>query len=369
MKMSGTELVTTPLVQYFEGLGYNYETVDGKRFIKSFGPIESEINSLFKGVALRNISDSGILELSGKDVLDFLHRISTNVLKDKTEGTVAHTIFTNEKGRIIDTTLLMNFGDYQLLIGSNEHKNKVMKWIEKYIITDDVKLSKSENKYILLELLGPQTDSFVTLICGNVVNEIGIDRFRSIRSEGVIFFLIKMKDFNGQLKYWILADQNNGVELIKLMLNNKDIFDFNLVGEEAYNYYRILQGIPAAPNEVNDQFNPHEAGLLKFVSFTKGCYIGQEVIARLDAYDKVQRNLKGLTFEDPSEPKGQLSLYDGEGREAGTVTSVVYSPRCNKYVGLAYVRKPYIEKGTELIAQNGNDKKLKVTVENLPFKK
>jgi tRNA-modifying protein YgfZ len=367
--MSGIESGTTPLVQYFESLGYTYESVDERRVIKSFNSIESEINSLFKGVALRDISDSGILEMSGKDVLDFLHRISTNVIKDKTEGSIAHTIFTNEKGKIIDKTLLMNFGDYQLLIGSNEHKNKVMKWIEKYVITDDVKLSKSENKYVLLELLGPQTDSFITLICGNVVNEIGIDRFRSIRSEGMIFFLIKMKDFNGHLKYWILADQINGVELVKFMLNNKHVFDFNIVGEEAYNYYRIVQGIPAAPNEVNDQFNPHEAGLISLVSFTKGCYIGQEVIARLDTYDKVQRNLKGLTFEESFEPNGNLSLFDDEGRDAGTVTSVVFSPRCNKYVGLAYVRKPYIEQGTQLTAKNGNDKKLKVIVENLPLKK
>jgi folate-binding protein YgfZ len=367
--MSGIELETTPLVKFFESLGYNSETVDERRIIKSFDSTESEINSLFNGAALRDISDSGILELSGKDVLDFLHRISTNVLKETPEGAVAHTIFTNEKGRIIDTSLLMNFGDYQLLIGSNEHGDKIMKWIEKYIITDDVKLSKPGDKYILLELLGPQTDSFITLICGNVVNEIGVDRFRSIRTDGIMFFLIKMKDNFGHLKYWILADQNNGVELIKMMLNNKDIFDFNLVGEEAYNYYRIVQGIPTAPNEVNDQFNPHEAGLLNLVSFTKGCYIGQEVIARLDTYDKVQKNLKGLTFEESIEPNGQLSLYDNDGKDAGTVTSVVYSPRCKKFVGLAYVRKPYIEKGTELIAQNGNDKKLKVTVENLPFKK
>jgi len=367
--MSGIEFTATPLMQYFESLGYKYETVDERRIIKSFNSTESEINSLFKGVGLRDISDSGILELSGKDVLDFLHRISTNVLKDTAEGAVAHTIFTNEKGRIIDSTLLMNFGDYQLLIGSCEHKHKVMKWIEKYVITDDVKIGRTGNKYVLLELLGPQADSFVTLICGNVVNEIGIDRFRSIRSEGIIFFLIKMKEANGQLKYWILADQNNGIELIKQMLNNKDIFDFSLAGQDAYNYYRIVQGIPVAPNEVNDQFNPHEAGLLNFVSFTKGCYIGQEVIARLDTYDKVQRNLKGLTFKESFEPNGKLSLYDNEGKEAGTVTSFVYSPGCNKYVGLAYVRKPYLEQGTELIAKNSSDKKLKVTVENLPLKK
>ena len=367
--MAGIEFTTTPLMQYFESLGYNYDSVEERRIIKSFGSMESEINSLYKGVALRDISDSGILILSGKDVLDYLHRISTNVLKDTPEGAVAHTIFTNEKGKIIDSSLLMNFGDYQLLIGSNKHEYKVMKWIEKYVITDDVKVNSSENKYVLLELLGPQTDSFVTLICGNMVNEIGINRFKSIRTEGVIFFLIKMKDNNGQLKYWILADQNNGVELVKLMLGNKNIFDFNLVGEDAYNYYRVVQGIPSAPNEVNDQFNPHEAGLLNFVSFTKGCYIGQEVIARLDTYEKVQRNLKGLTFEDSFEPNGRLFLYDNEGREAGTVTSIVFSPRCKKYVGLAYVRKPYMEQGTELVAKNGNERKLKVTVENLPLKK
>ena len=64
------------------------------------------------------------------------------------------------------------------------------------------------------------------------------------------------------------------------MNSNKGPFDFSLVGELAYNTYRIEQGIPLAPNELNDNYNPHEASLIKYVDFNKGCYIGQEVTAR-----------------------------------------------------------------------------------------
>ncbi len=357
------------LHSYFERLGYKPEESSGSKKFKIFDSFEDELNSLNNGVGLRDISDSGIFELSGKDVLDYLHRISTNSLKDLGKDYVTETIFTTEKGRIIDTATILNFDDHQLLICSNAFKDKVKSWIEKYIIMDDVKISDTKGKYSLLELLGPQAESFMMLVCGNTINEIEPNKFKSIMGEGILFNLIRIVDKSGNQKFWILCSPENSIRLVDYMINNKGIFDFNLVGEDAYNCYRIIKGIPSAPSELNDQFNPHEANLLDLVCSTKGCYIGQEVIARLETYDKVQKHLKGISFNEPISRNGQLNLFDKDGNEAGVVTSTGYSMKCGKHVGLAYVKKSVAESGSILFVKDGNGNNYQAMVENLPFRK
>ncbi len=363
--MFDVEIRHNSLLEFLESAGYSPDIVDGNKKFNIFTSIQSELSSLNMGVGLRDISNSGIIELRGNDVLDFLHRITTNSVKDLQKESLVGTIFTTEKGRIIDTATILSFEDHQLLICSQANKEKVLSWINKYVITDDVHINNSSESYIFLEMIGPQSDSFLTLVCGNAVNEIKLNNFKLVRTEGLIFIVAKLKETNGNDKYWILADIRNGIQLIQYMISHAGPFDFNLVGEDAYNIYRTAKGIPAAPNELNDQFNPHEAGLLNLVSSTKGCYIGQEVIARLETYDKVQKHLKRITFQDPVDEKGNYALVDQEGNDAGIITSIAYSPKSNKYYGLAYVRKAYWTADKILFAANQSADKVPVTISNI----
>ena len=366
--MVSNDVITSPLEDYFLSLGFTVDLVNGKKVIKSFSSPESEINSLNNGVGLVDLSTNGILELRGKDVLDFLNRITTNAIKDLPKEGIVKTIFTTEKGRIIDTATILNFDDYQILFCSGVNKLKIKNWLEKYIISDDVKVADMPGKYVLFQLVGPQADSFITLICGNYVNSIQPDKFKVINGEGMIFFTAKFIDEKGNPLYWVLADIQNGQKIVAYLNANIGPFDFNFIGQDAWDSYRIDLGIPAAPLEINDQFNPHEVNLLDLVSFTKGCYIGQEVIARLDTYDKVQKQLCGITFPDPIIENEQFRLFDQEGNEAGIVTSTAYSFKYKKYIGLGVIKKSYLLDGSQLIARNAL-KSMTVSLHNLPFKK
>ena len=367
--MIEVDVKMTPLLEYYESLGYNIEIKnDVKSVVKEFNGLEPELHSLFKGVGLKDSSAEGILELRGKDVLDFLHRITTNAVKDIPKGSSSDTIFTTEKGRIIDVSKILNFDAHQLVLCSAENKVKVIRWIEKYVIMDDVNVTDASGKYAVLDLIGPQADSFITLICGKSVNEIQPNSFKVINSEGVIFILLKFADKLGNNTYKIIADMEQGLDIVKYMIENKGPFDFNLIGEEAYNNYRIELGIPSAENELNDDFNPHEAGLRDLISFTKGCYIGQEVIARLDTYDKVQKHLMGVCSPVPFEGS-ELLLHSHENKEAGKITSTTYSNRLKKHIGLAYVRKNYQQEGNKLKATLNDGNEIDVTIHNLPFKR
>lgn len=337
--------------------------------LNSISVIESELDSLYTGVGLRDISYSCAVELRGSDVLDFLHRISTNSVKNLAKEEVAKTIFTTEKGRIIDTAVIINLDEYQLLVCSQDHQEKMMIWLNKYVISDDVKINNINGKYTLLEMLGPQADSFMTLISGNIVNNINPNTIKIINTEGIIFFLMKHFDHNGQLIYWILADPVYAQKLIRYMVENKGPFNFNLIGEEAYSHYRIENGIPTAPNEINDLYNPHEVGLMNLVNTTKGCYIGQEVIARLDTYDKVQKSLCGFMFSESINDYEKFVLFDESNVEAGNITSTVYSYKFKKHIGIGFVKRKYFDEGVVLTAKNADRNSIKVTVKKLPFKK
>jgi folate-binding protein YgfZ len=117
------------------------------------------------------------------------------------------------------------------------------------------------------------------------------------------------------------------------------------IGYVAYEMLRIHRGQPAVGKEITEEYNPHEVGLQPFINFEKGCYIGQEVIARLDSYQKVQRQLMGITLEVEEASALQTletsaPIYLGE-QLIGQLTSACFSPERGQGIGLAVVRKQF----------------------------
>ena len=356
------------MLSFFISLGAKIELINEVTHIKSYVSLDEEVYSLNNGVALKYMNTSSIIELKGTDSLDFLHRISTNSMKNLNKEEVKKTIFTSEKGRIIGVSTVMNFESYILLITGIHSKQKTMSWINKYIIGDDVKLSEASHRFNLFEIVGPQSESFLSLFVGDALNNVPGNSFRVVSADGLLFFLARLIDENGLQKFWILAEQENGKKLVSTMIENKGPFDFNLVGEDAYSVYKIENGIPSDPNELNDLYNPHEAKIINLVDFKKGCYIGQEVIARLDTYDKVQKQLVGVCFPESIETNEKFTLLDEETNEVGAVTSIAYSPIRKKNIALGYLKKSLALQGNKVTAKNGT-KSMEVIIHELPFKK
>ena len=122
---------------------------------------------------------------------------------------------------------------------------------------------------------------------------------------------------------------------------------------DSYEAFRIAAGVPVYGKELGEEVNPLEAGLWDAVSFTKGCYVGQEVVARLNTYEKVKRYLAKLSFEDGPLPEAGTSLTV-EGKDAGKLTSVSPVAESGRRAALGYVRKKYAEPGAILIAETGD---------------
>lgn len=332
-----------------------------------FTGIEEEYNSLKYGAGIRLSLEKSVVKLTGKDTLDFLHRVSTNDVKDLKPFYKHPTLFLNEKGRFIDRTVLLNLDSHFILIGEND-SGRLNNWLTKYIIMEEIQTADLSKQNVIFDLIGPQSESYLTLILGDEIKSLNGENILNPSVDGFNFFLFSMHEPNGLKYYRILISSDQAPNFFDYLLENKSVFDVTPVGSSAYDIFRVESGIPAYPNEINDQFNPHENSLISEVNFKKGCYIGQEVIARLDTYDKVSRVMTGFVFDQPFESSLPASIFDVSGEEIGLVTSVVGSIQIGKKIGLGFLKKKFIGSDNEIYLKAGSQK-INLSVSGIPFKK
>jgi tRNA-modifying protein YgfZ len=248
------------------------------------------------------------LLVKGTDALDLLHRISTNDLSRIKPWEPRRTVFTTEKGRIVDLVDVVQTGEGLCLITHAAASPGLRAWIERYIITEDVEVvDLSLSKSVLCVMTGDLNSRAL----GHAHHDAGEGDMHpggtgSWRTEfGPLTMrcrLVPTDAVQGLRAAWIQA---GGVCL----------------ADEVYHEVRVAAGVPSFPEELNDAHNPLEAGLRGSISFTKGCYIGQEVIARLDSYKKVQRELVVMTAAAVGARIAPSMALESAGNVVGSVTS------------------------------------------------
>ncbi len=335
------------LISYFKS---NFENIilseDGT--VKLFTDFVSENNAVKYGVGLYNRSESAIIKLTGKDVLEFLHRITTNSVKDLKPFYYISTLFTNEKGRLIDRTSLVRLEDEYFIVGSKFNDAILSRWIERFIISEDVKVEIHSGNFLILDIIGPQAESYLTLICGKEVDELDDNKIHKVIIDENVAHLLKKKTASGENIYWLISEIENSTKLLDYLLSHKSVFDLEMVGEDAFDRYRVINKVTKGGKEIIDKYNPHEADLLNDVSFNKGCYIGQEVIARLDTYDKVQKILKKFVISDVNfDVPADFYLDNNDKDLLCTVTTISQNHENNQFEGLGFFKKTLIENNSE----------------------
>jgi folate-binding protein YgfZ len=286
----------------------------------------------------------GVLSLTGNDVVDFLQRMSTNdmtAIRHSESSCV--TILTSEKARIIDLVRIINADGSFLLLSTGGNQMRVMEWLKKYIIMEDIQITDVTSLY---------STSFFIIPDG--INQSPDTLLRDRPSETHVF----RDDLWHVPAFWRIS------RTVTDPSTENDVFA--KISDEIYESLRIEQGIPALAHELTDQVNPLEAGLDRFVSFTKGCYIGQEVIARIDTYSKLRKRLTGMVFEfDTNVPPAVGKLF-GEDDEVGFTTSHTWSYMLNQYISLGYIRCNF--EGTDLTFEDvATQGRSRVRLSNLPF--
>jgi tRNA-modifying protein YgfZ len=264
----------------------------------------------------------GVLVLSGKDRIDFLQRQTTNDARQAAHGRILPTVLTSPTGRILDVLYLTEDKDQDeemlFAISLPGRGPSTTAYLQSRIFfMDQVKVLDASSDYAHFDLSGQGADQILAGLGFPAVPE--GDQVLAATFQGG-----KLKAFHQDprlgIGYQLLAPQEKR-ELIKSSLERLGARP--LTGEQ-YEVLRVEAGIPSADRELSEEYTPLEANLEHAISVTKGCYTGQEVIARQMNYDKITRKLVGLFLERETATGSKLQV---EGKPAGVVTSCAHSPR------------------------------------------
>ena len=294
---------------------------------------EEEYQAVTTTAGLHNASYMGRLKATGDDGLDLLNRLSTNNVIDLTSGQGAPTILTTDRGRILDLIGVVNVDEYILLITSPGAQQEVIDFLDKYTIMEDLTVEDITGDSTMFSVLGPDSEAVLEATAGTALKDLPSHHSIIVEIGGHQVRLIN-RPFGDLPSYDLLMDTNATTDVWG-HLSSSGIAP---VGEEAFEAARLNYSVPEYGREIGEAYNPLEAGLIGSIDFAKGCYIGQEVIARLDTYQKIQKHLVRLEFSaDATVSEGDV-LTDA-GQEVGKVTSVTNIPTGLGLVGMAYIRK------------------------------
>lgn len=327
----------------------------------TYDNIEAEYTAAMEGITLHDSSYVGRIKATGDDVLDLLNRISTNEVVNLQPGQGAPTVLTTDRGRIIDVITVLNLADQALLITSPQSKNAVIEWIDKYTIVEDVVCEDITFNTAMLSMIGTGAKEALGTCVGLELEFFEPYQSAIVNIEGADAYIIR-RDLVDLPRFEVIVAKDDAPWVWNALTSAGAV----PTGTEAFEVLRIEAGAPMYGSELGDAYNPLETGLWGSISFTKGCYIGQEVVARLDTYKKVQKHLVRLGFSPDAATEAGASLKR-EGLEVGHITSVTRVPTSGKLVGLGYVRKDSAEPGTTLDLAPDSDAWAKVECKVLPF--
>ena len=288
-----------------------------------------------------DVSDRTIVSLLGTESLDLLQRISTNdVSKLSPDGSI-QTILTNEKGRIVEVLSVVDRREEGLLLVGQSTDPLIMKqWIEKYIIMEDIAVMVLTGKLTHL-MTYDSTEAMRDLTRGLPLEKCRV--FEETLGSAKLGQVLAPTEIRGELIEWLFS----------VGFMESDLTD--------YEEHRLTYGVPGFPSELSSTYNPLEAGLLHLVSFTKGCYIGQEVIARLDTYKKVQRGLVRVKMSEL--PADLPTKIYSNGEECGSITSATKLRDSHECRGLGYV-KTGLEISNEAVCFRNGENEIKLVIDS-----
>ena len=276
----------------------------------------------------------GLLEVSGEEAVQFLNGLITNDIAKLEDGGQMRAAFPTVKGRMFAVVRVMRIGAKFLFETEEATRQKIYDNLFRFTFAGDFHVEDVSDSHYFYTIFGDVEEP-------NVQSVIKFENDYAVPKKSAEEF-------------------------------EKFLGDAVKINDELYEVLRIENGIPKYGVDMDEETVVPEVGLDNMISYAKGCYIGQEVIARIHFRGKVAKKLVSLVFDDMSEPSesadGQaeelqnVDINSLDGKNAGKLTSVCYSPKLGKTIALAFIRNVYLEEGTELKVGGSIAR-----VSNLPF--
>lgn len=331
-------------------LSGHFGEVNGMEVVAHYGDPEGEYAALRASAGVADLSFRGRVALTGGDRRRFLHGQVTNQVMDLQEGEGCYAALVTAKGKLQSDLNIYCLAGELILDFEPGLSGLVIQRLEKYIIADDVQVVEVAPHYGVLSVQGPKSGAVVSSLGLKLELPAKLLAISSAASEvlGEVYCVHQPRGSALGFDLWVPVA---ALETIAAgLVSGARGLGGRAVGWKALEMARIEAGIPRFGWDMDESHLPPETGIeARAVSYTKGCYIGQEVLARLRTYGHVAKALRGLRLPDelPALPcKGDKILR--EGKEVGNITSAVRLPALRWNVALGYVRREHYQMGTTL---------------------
>jgi folate-binding protein YgfZ len=286
--------------------------------------------ALHQHAAWIDLSGRGKIRVTGEDRARLLHAMTTNHVQQLKPGDGCYAFFLNAQGRILGDVNLFSFEDHFLLDTEPEARHKLYEHLDRYIIADDVILTDETDRLSTIALEGPHAVDILAKL-GAPIPEAPYstapwkDRIvASVDSTGSGGFFIFARD-----KATVIEElEAQGAIAAK---------------PDQASIVRIENGRPRYGEEITERFLVQETGQIHAVHFSKGCYLGQEIVERVRSRAQIHRILRRIEIDSIEIPRAGTKF------EGGEIVSAVLSPALNKVVAMAYVKIPNSEPGSEFV--------------------
>jgi folate-binding protein YgfZ len=348
--------------------GVSFVEVDGWELPSSYQLPADELAVLRDSIGLVDLSGWGVLRLQGSNRLDFVQRLSTNDVKGLANSHGAPTVFATPVGRIVDLALVLVRQDDVLLIVGRGANDRVAGWLRRHIFYgDDVVVEDLTAACGLIGVAGPGSQALVKTVFGEEAAE--LDHYHSYVGRSGSTDVTVIGSVPWICDFVLLTAADQAPVLWTALSSAVESAGGVCIGEYASETARIGAGWPRFGHELSDDYIPLEAGLKWAIDFDKGCYVGQEIIARMETYRKLAKRLVVLGRGAGEGSSVVTLLPDHEIRsgetKVGRITSVAPLPEDGMFKALAYVKTGAVEVGRKLLVA-GLDDALELTILSVP---
>jgi len=274
-----------------------------------------------------DLSARGKIKLTGEDRARLLHAMTTNHIQQLTPGAGCYAFFLNDKGRVLADANVLCRPDRFLLDVEPETRGPLYQHLDRYIIADDVTLEDATDSTATIAVEGPQAASVLERAGAPVPDA----EYSSIDWDNRDWgdSLVARLNSTGATGFFVFVPVSEKAALISRL----EAAGAEPADAEATRVVRLEHGKPRYGEDISERFLAQEANQPQALHFSKGCYLGQEIVERVRSRGQIHRVLKPLILEMKEPPAPGTKLEDGS-----EITSAAYSPALAKVVALAYVR-------------------------------
>ncbi len=328
--------------------------------------LRAEYDAIRDGVAVIDFSTAAKLQIFGKNAVQFLNGQVSNDVRTLEAGDGVLAAFPTLQGKLMALARIYNTGTQLLLELDSINREKILKDLSRFVPAGDFFVNDVSDQFALVSLQGPRAADLIERLTDQPF--LNPER-RKISEREIAYLPVRIASHSrcGEIGFDLFVAPESARKLTDLILTRGQDFGAREVSQDTFEIARIEAGVPREGVDAGENYIILESNLESAVSYTKGCYLGQEVIARIHWRGQPAKRLRGLLVESDQLPQPGSEIWAEDSKKIGEITSSTRSFALDRNIALGYVHRYYLDAGTKFILKHGDAEVGRAELADLPF--